>query len=303
MLFKPGALFTPWIALMVAIPACSFGYVGHALDGRSETGGVNPSENCLKGKAARDLPEGNQHVILRIEERGGSLVLSARNLRPVAMELQIYRRSKPDELERTLILAPLSSQDLFEIDSDDRQSAAERIRERWRFAFNLGDPSQITPDEDYAYGLPWPKGKTYRLGQGFGGAFSHYDTISYYALDFQLKVGDPVHAARAGLVVSVVDWFCEQGGRSFQQRANKVVVQHSDGTFASYVHLSHGAVFVEEGEHVARGQRIGLSGVTGFTRGPHLHFVVRRERDIAIPIKFEGYEDRDLSRRSVFTAR
>jgi hypothetical protein len=40
--------------------------------------------------------------------------------------------------------------------------------------------------------------------------------------------------------------------------------------------------------------------MTGFTRGPHLHFVVLRERDISVPIRFEGYEDRDLSKPGKF---
>ncbi|MGQ0799973.1 MAG: M23 family metallopeptidase [Pseudomarimonas sp.] len=69
---------------------------------------------------------------------------------------------------------------------------------------------------------------------------------------------------------------------------------------AHYVHLAHKRVLVREGERVARGQHIADVRLTGFTRGPHLHFVVRRERDIAIPIRFSGYEGHDLSKRGSF---
>ena len=58
--------------------------------------------------------------------------------------------------------------------------------------------------------------------------------------------------------------------------------------------MDHNGVLVKNGEKVEKGQLIGYSGNTGFTRGPHLHFVVRKEKDIAIPIFFEGYESKPV---------
>lgn len=57
-------------------------------------------------------------------------------------------------------------------------------------------------------------------------------------------------------------------------RANFVCVQHSDGTYARYFHLSRNGVRVKKGDRVAAGDILGLSGNTGFSSAPHLHFDV-----------------------------
>jgi murein DD-endopeptidase MepM/ murein hydrolase activator NlpD len=53
----------------------------------------------------------------------------------------------------------------------------------------------------------------------------------------------------------------------------QVVVRHSDGRYSQYAHLS--AISVKSGQSVAAGQRLGRSGSTGNSSGPHLHFEVR----------------------------
>ena len=163
-----------------------------------------------------------------------------------------------------------------------------------RVSYYWGHKSLINPDLDYAYRFPFKKGKKYEVSQSFNGKFSHNDEKSKYAIDFQLNIGEPVYAAREGIVIKVIDWFTKQGGTELRNAANRIIILHSDGTFASYVHLDYKSSFVKEGETVKRGQKIGLSGLTGFTRGPHLHFVVRKENDIAIPIYFRGYEGKVL---------
>lgn len=77
-------------------------------------------------------------------------------------------------------------------------------------------------------------------------------------------------------------------------KANCVRILHQDGTIATYAHLAHGGVFVYPGQHVAEGTEIGLSGNTGFSSGPHLHFVVhkieRSEDDFAVvSVPFQFY--------------
>ena len=67
----------------------------------------------------------------------------------------------------------------------------------------------------------------------------------------------------------------ERGGADPEllQRANIVVVAHSDGTIASYGHLSPG-IFVSVGDSLVEGELLAYSGATGFVGQPHLHFHV-----------------------------
>ncbi|MGW0581727.1 transglycosylase family protein, partial [Streptomyces sp. NPDC002920] len=83
-------------------------------------------------------------------------------------------------------------------------------------------------------------------------------------VDFPVPTGTSVKAVAAGTVVSA-GW-----GGSF---GYQVVVRHSDGRYTQYAHLS--AISVRDGQSVGGGQRIGRSGSTGNSTGPHLHFEVR----------------------------
>jgi murein DD-endopeptidase MepM/ murein hydrolase activator NlpD len=55
---------------------------------------------------------------------------------------------------------------------------------------------------------------------------------------------------------------------------NLVVVDHGDGTFAQYMHLTENGALVSIGATVSRGDTLGHSGATGLAGYPHLHFVV-----------------------------
>ncbi|MCC8364005.1 M23 family metallopeptidase [Lysobacter sp. A6] len=157
-----------------------------------------------------------------------------------------------------------------------------------------GDP-RATPD-DIVYGLPIPREKL-RVEQGFNGRFSHTDTQNQYAIDFRAAQGTPVLAARAGTVMQVESDFDKAGLdlEKYGGRANYVRVLHDDGTMALYAHLREEGVLVRVGQRVRTGQRIGLSGNTGFTSGPHLHFAVQVNRGmklVSIPFRMTGVTDR-----------
>ncbi|MFG2710403.1 peptidoglycan DD-metalloendopeptidase family protein [Streptomyces goshikiensis] len=82
--------------------------------------------------------------------------------------------------------------------------------------------------------------------------------------DFIASSGTTVRAVGAGTVVSA-GW-----GGSY---GNEVVIRHADGKYSQYGHLSQLSVSV--GQSVTPGQTIGLSGSTGNSTGPHLHFEIR----------------------------
>lgn len=144
-------------------------------------------------------------------------------------------------------------------------------------------------DVDY---LPPLHGQV-RIDQGFGGSFSHDDEQNRHALDFAADIGTPVFAARAGTVMQVEAGF-RAGGTSLggaRSRANFIRILHDDGSMALYAHLAVDGVQVRVGQQVQAGQRIGLSGNTGFTTGPHLHFAVQVNRGmqlVSIPFRMQG---------------
>ncbi|MBW5481800.1 M23 family metallopeptidase, partial [Streptomyces bambusae] len=98
----------------------------------------------------------------------------------------------------------------------------------------------------------------YRLAGGMWS--SGYHT----GVDFIAASGTTVKAVGAGTVVSA-GWGGAYG--------NEVVIRHADGHYSQYAHLSQLSVSV--GQSVTGGQRIGLSGSTGNSTGPHLHFEIR----------------------------
>lgn len=145
---------------------------------------------------------------------------------------------------------------------------------------------------DVAYRLP-VEATASCIEQGFEGGFSHRDAANRYALDFAVPEGTPVLAARAGVVMQVRDGF-RQGGLNRAHdldRANLIRILHDDGSMALYAHLAPGGAQVRPGQRVMAGQMIGLSGNTGYSSGPHLHFAVQVNRDQqleAIPFRMPG---------------
>jgi len=129
---------------------------------------------------------------------------------------------------------------------------------------------------DYAYRLPYRKGKTFSVLQGPHGAFSHRGS-NEYAVDFDCPVATHVLAARDGVVVAANAGATGHGTTPAYlelSRVNFVLVLHDDGTLGEYMHLAPSGVEVLPGTRVKRGDELALSGNTGFSSTPHLHFQV-----------------------------
>ncbi|NBE53167.1 M23 family metallopeptidase [Streptomyces boluensis] len=98
----------------------------------------------------------------------------------------------------------------------------------------------------------------YRTAGGMWSSGYHTGT------DFVVPSGTPVKAVGQGTVVSA-GWSGSYG--------NEVVIQHADGHYSQYAHMT--SLNVASGQTVSGGQQIGLSGSTGNSTGPHLHFEIR----------------------------
>lgn len=128
------------------------------------------------------------------------------------------------------------------------------------------------PDTSYVYYLPYAKGSKYLLIQAYNSKMSHTNEIS---LDFKMKTGSAVCAARPGVVTAVKE-DSEEGGLKdeYLSKGNHIIIKHDDGSEAMYWHLQKDGVLVNTGDTVFPGQLIGYSGNTGYTAFPHLHFQV-----------------------------
>ncbi|MFI7498870.1 M23 family metallopeptidase [Streptomyces sp. NPDC049687] len=87
--------------------------------------------------------------------------------------------------------------------------------------------------------------------------------------DFAVPSGTKVMAAHGGTVVKAGG----NGAGDGPAYGNAIVIKHGNGTYSQYAHLSR--IDVKVGQIVKTGQRIALSGSTGNSSGPHLHFEIR----------------------------
>lgn len=171
---------------------------------------------------------------------------------------------------------------------------AKNMSFRMDYHWGLGD-FRAHPSPNARYRLPFRDGLTFLVSQGTGGPVStHSEPGSLYAVDFSMPEDTPIVAARAGTVI-YTEFAHTEGGMTpeMEGQANVVLIQHADGTRAVYAHLAPGGVLVSPGQQVQEGEVIGLSGSTGFSSGPHLHFAVQQVRNTgdnfayeSIPFKF-----------------
>lgn len=110
--------------------------------------------------------------------------------------------------------------------------------------------------------------RKYRLSASFNQAGNMWSS-SHSGQDFAVPSGTKVVAAHGGTVVKAGG----NGAGDGPAYGNAVVIRHGNGTYSQYAHLSR--IGVRTGQVVTTGQRIALSGNTGNSSGPHLHFEIR----------------------------
>ena len=116
-----------------------------------------------------------------------------------------------------------------------------------------------------------------RLSSKFGKRNAPTAGASTYhkGVDWAVATGTPVYASNAG-TVKVAGWVSGYG--------YAVYIKHDDGRETRYGHCSK--VLVKAGQRVAQGERIALSGNTGRSTGPHLHFEIRINGSAVDPLKY-----------------
>ena len=230
--------------------------------------------------------------VLCIHERGAgdAVELHAENSSafPITYTLRVRGRDVQTTGSRTVTrtLPAASTEPVMTLRS---RSTGGAPRYSLSYDWTIGDKDAVH-DDDYIYRLPYASGKSYRVIQGFGSRFSHTG-LEQFAIDFLMREGTPVHAARDGVVARFEESNskgCWEDGCG--RYANYVVVLHDDGTTGEYYHLLKDGVLVDIGDRVEAGQKIALSGNTGHTTVAHLHFAVYRAVDWgntqSVPVRF-----------------
>ncbi|HCC05748.1 TPA: hypothetical protein DEP94_00065 [Candidatus Nomurabacteria bacterium] len=96
-----------------------------------------------------------------------------------------------------------------------------------------------------------------------------YNGSGHNGLDFGVKIGSPILSANSGVVLGTGNTDSACSGVSY---GKWVLIRHTNGLTTLYAHLS--VIQVVVGQSVAMGEKIALSGNTGYSTGPHLHFTV-----------------------------
>jgi murein DD-endopeptidase MepM/ murein hydrolase activator NlpD len=231
-------------------------------------------------------------VKVTAEQQGNKHVLMAKNegRAPVQVFVSLTEStnlSARPALPLTRVIGPGRTEQLAEFSSANGVSGYSfRFRTTWQ----LGDPKAVH-DARAVYRLPFENGKRYMVSQAPGGPLMTHTTASQRdAIDIVMPEGDAVVAARSGIVIENLRPF--DTGRMepyFYDKANVVRILHDDGTWADYAHLLKYTANIVPGQRIEAGVEIGLSGSSGFSGGPHLHFVVQKNDDgkvVSVPVQF-----------------
>jgi murein DD-endopeptidase MepM/ murein hydrolase activator NlpD len=124
--------------------------------------------------------------------------------------------------------------------------------------------NRVTPDREWSGTFTAPADAAISDVFGSERIFNGKTSSPHLGLDFRVPSGTPVEAMNDGTVLLARPLYFE---------GNFVVLDHGQGLLTLYLHLSE--FKAKEGDHVKRGQVLGLSGGTGRATGPHLHVAVR----------------------------
>ena len=279
------------LALLLAISAC--GPAGAQVYRYKDERGnwVYTDRPPAAGQAAESVrtkaEPASPRIVVEPRTAGGSLGMVAVNECRCPVEFAIKVKGADGQERVAKAVVPERSQLLLL----DMPTPPGTGKVAFDYGYVIGEPGAVhAPSRPYR--APFAISQAFTVSQAPPTAITHTDPSSRNAIDIAMPVGTAVHAAREGLVINVAHKFFRSGlTPQFGDEANFVQVLHDDGTTAIYAHLQMDTIRVRPGQRVERGEYIANSGNTGFSSGPHLHFVVVRNagfRSESVPVSFAG---------------
>jgi murein DD-endopeptidase MepM/ murein hydrolase activator NlpD len=141
----------------------------------------------------------------------------------------------------------------------------------------------------FGWRTPFPK--EYRKGKEWKNTFTQQRTSGTHgAVDVGLPTGTPIYAAKRGTVIGVSSDCGDPPGTDGHRCTcgHGVTIKHPGGKSTVYCHLDQ-APSVKYGDKVKKGQQLGVSGNTGNSYSPHLHFAVLGPGGLRDPLNPEKY--------------
>lgn len=178
-------------------------------------------------------------------------------------------RQQEDELEDLLE----AKRKQIEREEQERKKKEEAEKKQNASDNSPSDSSTTQVSGDYC----WPLTTAGRISSYFGYRTAPTAGASTFhkGIDVAIPTGTGILATRSGTVVTST--YSASAGYY-------VALSHGDGVYSYYMHCSK--LLVSEGQQVSKGQQIALSGNTGISTGPHLHFAIYVNGAYVDPLKY-----------------
>ena len=135
--------------------------------------------------------------------------------------------------------------------------------------------SKTTPQPYFSQPFVLPVSNTYDVGSFGNINKSGNYQLQHLGVDLKASINTPVYSTNSGKVVFA---------GTLPNCGKSIVIDHGLGIYSLYAHL--GYIDVQKGQMVRRKEIIGLSGNTGYSLGPHLHFSIKYQGDSLDPLRF-----------------
>jgi len=245
---------------------------GSLADGALEAQSLNNLQNQLTLDVAnlRNLQDEYNKKINDVDARKDQIDFRHRDLTNKKLIVEDQKEERQTVLEKTKNKESVFQKQVAELEKLQQQIANE-VEAMDAVLRTKIDPSLLPPLKPGVLAMPLAVSKDF-ITQDYGAtSFAKYGYQGKWhnGIDIGSPVGTPVLAAEEGTVVAVgnQDAYCYRGAYG-----KFIVIRHKNNLATLYAHLSR--QIVAKGDAIKRGQIIGYSGSTGYSTGPHLHFIV-----------------------------